>query len=181
MTESVIENIVAFAQVSKSFDVERMSESVENCSYNPDEFNGLTMKFDEPKVAVLVLSNGKVICTGSKSVEEVNTAFKKSVKKIKDSGFSVKKDYKIKFDNIVVSSDFKKEIDLEHTSKSLPLKDVEYKPEDFPGLVYKADRYGSVLLLFKSGKVISTGAKEVDNASKSIELLEEKLTSIGVL
>jgi transcription initiation factor TFIID TATA-box-binding protein len=181
MTDIIIENIVAFAQVSNSFDVEMISEKMPGSSYNPDEFVGLTMKFDKPKVAVLVLSNGKIICTGSKNAEEVDISFKKAVKKIKDAGFGVKKNYKIKIDNVVASTDFKKKLDLEKASKKLPLQKVEYEPEDFPGLIYKADDRGTLLLLFSSGKVISTGANKIEDAADSIKSLEKKLTTIGVL
>jgi len=179
MTDVVIENIVASAQVSNGFDIEILSEKMPGSSYNPDEFDGLTMKFDQPKVAVLVLSTGKLICTGGKSIEETNISIEKGVKKIKDAGAGTKKTYKIEVENIIASTDFKKGLNLEHASKSLPLKNVDYKPKDFPGLIYRTD--GAVLLLFSSGRAVCTGTKSIDEASKAIKMIEEKLTSIGVL
>jgi len=181
MTDIIIENIVASAKVSNNFDIEVLAENMPGSSYNPDDFDGLTIKFTEPKVAVLILSDGKVICTGAKSKEHVDESIKKTVDRIKKAGSKTKKDYKIELENIVASADFKKGLDLEQASKSLPQKNVTYYPKDFPGLIYKANEYNAAVLLFNSGRVVSTGAKTIDDASKSIKMLEEKLTSIGVL
>lgn len=179
MTDFVVENIVASAQVSNGFDIEILSEKMPGGSYNPDEFDGLTMKFDQPKVAVLVLSTGKLICTGGKSIEETNIAIEKGVKKIKDAGVGTKKSYNVMVENVIVSTDLKKALNLEHASKSLPLKNVDYKPKDFPGLIYRTD--GEVILLFSSGRAVCTGAESIDEASEALKRIEEKLTSIGVL
>jgi len=181
MTDIIIENIVASAKVSNSFDIKILSENMPGSSYNPDDFNGLTIKFTEPKVAVLILSDGKVICTGAKNKSHVDEAIKKTVEKINKAGSKTNKTYKVELENIVASADLKKGLDLEHASKSLPQKNVTYYPKDFPGVIYKANDYNAVVLLFSSGRVVSTGAKNVEDASKSIETIEEKLTSIGVL
>ncbi len=181
MTDIVIENIVASAKVSDNFDIKTLAENMPGSSYNPDDFDGLTIKFTEPKVAVLILSDGKIICTGAKTKEDVNGSIKKTVEKIKKAGSETKKNYKVELENIVASADLKRGLDLERASKSLPQKDVTYYPKDFPGLIYKTTDYNAVVLLFNSGRVVSTGAKTIDDASKSIERIEEKLTSIGVL
>jgi len=181
MTDIIIENIVASAKVSDNFDVKLLAENMPGSSYNPDDFDGLTIKFTEPKVAVLILSDGKIVCTGAKTQKNVNESIKKTVEKIKKAGYKTKKNYKVELENIVASADLKRGLDLEHASKSLPQKNVTYYPKEFPGLIYKANDYNAVILLFNSGRVVSTGAKTIDDASKSIEMIEEKLTSIGVL
>jgi len=181
MTNIIIENIVASAKISDSFDIKILAENMPGSSYNPDDFDGLTIKFTEPKVAVLILSDGKVICTGAKNRDHVDESIKKTVEKVKSAGSETKKGYKIKLENIVASADLEKGLDLENVSKSLPQKNVTYYPKDFPGVIYKANDFNAILLLFSSGRVVSTGAKTIDDASKSIDMIEEKLTSLGVL
>ncbi len=43
------------------------------------------------------------------------------------------------------------------------------------------DDLGVVLLLFSSGKIVCTGAKNIEDASKALEMMKEKLSSIGAL
>jgi len=181
MTQVTIENIVASAKISEVLDVEFLADKIPEVSYNPDEFNGLTLKFEKPKTAVLILFNGKLVCTGAKDMDEVKTVVKKTVKKIKDAGFEVKKNYKVEIDNIVASVDLKKKLQLGSISKGLLLKHVVYEPEEFPGLIYKLDDSDAVLLLFSSGKIVCTGVKKVEDASNVINMMKEKLTSLGVL
>jgi transcription initiation factor TFIID TATA-box-binding protein len=176
-----IENIVASTKVCDLLDIELLAEKTPGSSYNPDEFAGLTIKFDDPRVAVLVLSTGKIVCTGAKNMDEVENSIKKVVKKIKDVGFEVKKKYKIETENIVASTMLNKEMHLSSISKGLLFKHVEYEPEQFPGLIYKADDYNALLILFSSGKLICTGAKNVEDATKAIDMMKEKLSSLGVL
>lgn len=66
MTNLTIENIAAYAKIADSIDVSKLAESEPDFKYDPDEFSGLTLKLDEPKTAVLLLPNGKVVCTGAK-------------------------------------------------------------------------------------------------------------------
>ncbi len=179
MTDTIIENIVASTQVSDSFDISLLAEKLPGSSYNPDEFNGLTIKFESPKIAILILSNGKLICTGGKNKEEIKNAIEKTVKRIKEAGFNIKQNYKIKYENIVASTDLHKTMDLEKISKGLPIQNVTYEPSEFPGVIYKVD--DSIILLFGSGKIVCTGAKKIEDSTKAIDLMKEKLTSIGVL
>jgi len=181
MTDTIIENIVVSTQVSNSFDISLLAEKLPGSSYNPDEFNGLTIKFETPKIAVLIMSNGKLVCTGGKNQEEIKKSIEKTITKIKEAGFDIKQNYKIKYENIVASTDLRKSMDLEKISKGLPIQNVTYDPSEFPGIIYKADDYNSILLLFSSGKIVCTGAKEIEAATKAIEMLKEKLTSIGAL
>jgi transcription initiation factor TFIID TATA-box-binding protein len=58
---------------------------------------------------------------------------------------------------------------------------VEYEPEQFPGLAYRMDELGVVLLIFSSGKLVCTGAKKMEDVSTAIETITDKLSSIGVL
>jgi len=181
MTNLTIENIVAHAKIADSIDITKLAENDQDFKYNPNEFSGLTLKLDEPKTAVLLLPNGKAICTGAKKLEDVETAIKIVTNKIKRAGVKVKTKPKVETTNITVSLDLKKELHLASISKGLMLENVNYEPEEFPGLIYKMDDLGAILLLFSSGKIVCTGASTMEDTSKAIELMKEKLSSLGAL
>ena len=83
MTKVVVENIVASAVISAGFKVDQLAEKVINFKYSPDEFEGLTMKLDDPKTAILLFPSGKVICTGAKTLDEVDESIKKTISNIR--------------------------------------------------------------------------------------------------
>jgi transcription initiation factor TFIID TATA-box-binding protein len=64
-------------------------------------------------------------------------------------------------------------LNLNSIAITLGLENVEYEPEQFPGLVYRIAEPKVVMLLFGSGSVVCTGARDV----KEIEIGVKKLTS----
>lgn len=62
----------------------------------------------------------------------------------------------IKVQNIVVSADLHAVIDLYALSKEV--KAVDYEPEQFPGAIFRITEPKAVIILFKNGKMICTGA-----------------------
>ncbi len=176
-----IENIVANAQISQGFNIENLVEKISEFLYNPDDFLGVTFKPDDPKTVILILPSGKAICTGAINIEEVEVSIKKVTEKIINVGIEVNTNPRIETQNIIVSTDLNKELDLNSISKGLLLKNVNYEPDQFPGLIYNMDDIGVILLIFSSGKIVCTGAKSFDDASKGIEMIKEKLSSLGAI
>ena len=181
MTNIIVENIVASAQISAGFNVKQLSEKILDFKYNPDEFDGVTMKLKNPDTAVLVFPNGKIVCTGAKTIDDANKAIKVTMKKIKDAGITTRKQPKADIQNIVASINLRKEMDLSSISKGLLLQHVEYQPDQFPGLIYKIEEYGATLLLFSSGKLVCTGTKKLEDVTGAMDMMKEKLSSIGAL
>lgn len=181
MIKIEIENIITSAKISEIFNIKLLSGKIKDCNYNPLEFDGLSIKYDNENIAVLILGTGKVFCTGAKDINDAFNKIKKVINQIKKIGFDIKKDYEIIIENIIVSADFKKELNLTNISKGMMSQDVDYQPDVFPGLIYKMDDLHTILIIFNSGKIVCIGAKNIDSATNSINKMEEKLTSIGVL
>ena len=181
MTNIKIENIVAYAQVADVLDIQLISEKIHETSYNPDQFPGISWKFNEPKVAILILPSGRIVCTGASKPDDAENVIKKVVSRIKKIGFKIKKDYTVETENVIASADFKKEMHLSSIANGLLLQHVDYEPKHFPGLIYRLEDQDAVLLLFSSGKLVCTGAKSVEDAKSAITTMEEKLSSLGVL
>ena len=77
--------------------------------------------------------------------------------------------------------DLETELNLTNIALSLGLENVEYEPEQFPGLVYRVEEPKVVLLLFGSGKVVCTGAKKKEEIVEAIKKLKADLRSVGLI
>ena len=181
MAEIIIENIVATTQLAKKFDIKHLSNTIQDSKYDAKEFSGLTLHFNKPKTVSLVFPSGIIVCTGAKNMDEIKELISKTIDKIKDTGTSVAEKPEVEIHNIVVSSDLNKELNLANMSKNPLLGNLEYKPEKLPGIVCRLDDPDAVLLIFSSGKIVCTGVKKIEDASRAIETIENRLTSMGVL
>ena len=63
---------------------------------------------------------------------------------------------------------------------ALGLENVEYEPEQFPGLVYRLKEPKVVMLLFGSGKIVCAGARRTDDVLLAVNKLSKELTSLGL-
>ncbi|RLG96493.1 TATA box-binding protein, partial [Candidatus Bathyarchaeota archaeon] len=62
----------------------------------------------------------------------------------------------VKIENVVASATLNQKIDLNAIVRGFP--SVEYRPEQFPGLVFRLKRPKTATLIFNSGKMVCTGA-----------------------
>jgi len=164
-----IENVVASTQIGENIDLNKISREIKDSEYKPKQFPGLVLRTKEPKAAALVFRSGKVVCTGSKSVEDARRAVKQIVKMLKEIGISVIDEPEVKVQNIVASADLGVDLNLNAIAIGLGLENIEYEPEQFPGLVYRLDNPRVVVLIFGSGKMVVTGGKSPDDARKAVD------------
>lgn len=78
-----IENIVASANLALELDLYAIAREVDNVEYEPEQFPGAILKLKVPKTSLLLFKNGKLICTGAKSAEEVERAIDTAFELIK--------------------------------------------------------------------------------------------------
>ena len=69
-----IQNIVASGSVNMDLNLNTLAMKLDNTEYEPEQFPGLVYKIQEPKATFLLFSNGKIVCTGTKSEEQVHAA-----------------------------------------------------------------------------------------------------------
>lgn len=173
-----IENVVSFVSLDKPIPLNKLVASVENAEYEPEQFPGLVYRTTDPRAAALIFSSGKIVCTGAKSIEKSREAIFKVVDKIRSVGIDLPHQFDIKVENIVASSKIKAKLNLEEITFSL--ENAEYEPEQFPGLVYRITKPRVAFLLFSSGKIICTGAHNIDDIHLALQKLKERLESIGI-
>jgi len=168
-----IENIVASAALGAELDLYAIAKASSDVDYEPEQFPGAIYKIKEPKVALLLFKNGKIICTGAKTKADIERAIDIVIKVVKKyiltqkGSARVKLNTAFKVENIVASADLGAELDLYAIAKASA--DVDYEPEQFPGAIYKIKEPKVALLLFKNGKIICTGAKTEADIKRAIE------------
>ena len=84
--EIKIQNIVASGSVGMDLNLNTLAMKLDNTEYEPEQFPGLVYKLDEAKATFLLFSNGKVVCTGTKSEKEVEIALDKLIVNLKKVG-----------------------------------------------------------------------------------------------
>lgn len=87
----------------------------------------------------------------------------------------------IHIQNIVAFADLKTTLNLNAIAIALGLKNVEYEPEVFPGLVYKIESPKLVLLVFSSGKLIIACGKSPEDCEKDLRIIRTELDNLGLL
>ena len=79
-----VENIVASATLGKTLKLNEIAFILPNTEYEPEQFPGLVYRIKKPKVAFLLFSSGRVVCTGGKSLKDVKKALKKLEVELKE-------------------------------------------------------------------------------------------------
>jgi len=173
-----IENIVASGAIADSIDLEVISNNIENCELNTKRFPGAVYRMENPKIASLIFSSGKVVLTGIRDDKSLETGLKLIIGKMKEAGIACFDEPRVAVTNIVCSYDIGNKINLNKVVMTLSLENIEYEPEQFPGLVYRISDPKIVALLFSSGKIILTGGKNMEDIKRGLAFLEQKLGSI---
>lgn len=176
-----IQNVVASTAIDQELDLETLVDDIPGAEFNPDNFPGLVDRTQDPKAAALIFRSGKIVCTGAWSVADVHEALEIIFEKLRGLGIPVPESPEITVQNIVSSADLGQDLNLNALAIGLGLEDVEYEPEQFPGLVYRMDDPEVVLLLFGSGKIVITGGKFAEDATAAVENIVERLDDLGLL
>ena len=78
-----IQNIVASGAVGMDLNLNNLAMKLDNTEYEPEQFPGLVYKLPDQRATFLLFSNGKVVCTGTKSEEEVHRVLDILIEKLK--------------------------------------------------------------------------------------------------
>ncbi|MCW3985421.1 MAG: TATA-box-binding protein [Candidatus Bathyarchaeota archaeon] len=85
----------------------------------------------------------------------------------------------IRIENVVASATLNQRVDLNAVVKGYP--GVEYRPEQFPGLVFRLKRPKTATLIFNSGKMVCTGAKSERESRRAVMRVVKELKGSGII
>lgn len=81
-----VQNMVASGNIYISLNLNSLAMDLEHTEYEPEQFPGLVYKLPGTRATFLLFSNGKIVCTGTKSEEKLNEAVDKLVENLRKIG-----------------------------------------------------------------------------------------------
>jgi transcription initiation factor TFIID TATA-box-binding protein len=171
-----IVNIVVSSSLEKKIPLEKMAATLPNTEYNPEQFPGLVLRIKEPKTSALIFNSGKIVCTGARSLEMVEQSIQKIIENLKTIDIDITIKPKIEVQNIVASGSIGMHLNL--NTLAIKLRNTEYEPEQFPGLVYKLKGTNATFLLFTNGKIVCTGTRTREQVDDAVEKLIANLKAV---
>jgi transcription initiation factor TFIID TATA-box-binding protein len=85
----------------------------------------------------------------------------------------------VHIENVVASVAIDQKINLEKIARAA--LNVEYDPEQFPGLVYRLEKPKTATLIFSSGKMVCTGGKSEKEVHKAVNIIIKDLRDAGII
>jgi len=78
-----VQNMVASGSIGMDLNLNSLAMELENTEYEPEQFPGLVYKLPGTRATFLLFSNGKIVCTGTRSETKLREAVDKLVKNLK--------------------------------------------------------------------------------------------------
>src|SRR3990170_2642824 len=103
------------------------------CSYNPKKFAALIRRFSDPKIAVLIFSPGKMVCTGSKTKDQAVIIVSCVIEWLRDVGYVDIVTDSFDIQNVVCRALLGIPIDCDLLAAERS-KECNYEPDLFPGV-----------------------------------------------
>ncbi|KAJ3674770.1 hypothetical protein LUZ60_005386 [Juncus effusus] len=154
-----LQNVVATVNLDCELNLEKIASKLPNAEYS-NGFARLVMRITEPKTTAMIFASGKMVITGAKNEQQSKQAGRK--------GYNIQ--------NIVASCDVTFAIILEGLAYAHSAF-CTYEPEQFPGLRYRMKEPKVTILVFVSGKVVLTGAK---NSYADLAVYSDALWVAGI-
>lgn len=178
----VLSNLVGSLRLNRELDLEALSSDLGNTEYHPETYSSMIYRpfGAEKSVSVLTPSSGKLAIVGAKSKQELKDGTEIFLNELIKLGIEVDSSIEnLLVQNIVANYDLNVNLDLSIVAISLDLGNIEYEPEQFPGLIYRTTN-NSTVLVFGSGMSVITGANTYEDIIDSRDEIKEKLRDIGI-
>lgn len=170
-----IVNIVATGTLNfDELDIEELYHDLDD-SISKLKPGRLDLRFDEETPLVMIYPAGTYTIPGATSMEELRKTRNRFITHLESvsEGNISEESFSVKY--MVFMSEFDSNFDLEKVAIKFGLDNVEYEPEQFPGLIYRVENPDGVILIFSSGKVLFTGFSNEEEAKISEDYLKANL------
>mgnify|MGYP001617928426 FL=1 len=81
-----VQNMVASGSIGIDLNLNSLAMDLENTEYEPEQFPGLVYKLPDTRATFLLFSNGKIVCTGTRSESKLREAVDLLVKNLAKIG-----------------------------------------------------------------------------------------------
>ena len=181
---SCIHNLVGTSRIYSALECLNLTiicQMLPNSLFEKQKFAAITIRLAQPFCTVLLFTSGKMVLTGCKSYMDCLLAA--LTIKIKLQAIFLGLEFtleRISIQNIVgnaslnLSSDQTLNLSQFYQDHNIL---CTYQPNMFPGLIYRPSHVNIVLLLFYSGKIVITGAKNMQDVYTGWKLLHDMVVT----
>lgn len=180
--EFEIVNVIGWVSYQQELDLAALHDTFEtrdeitSVTYEPAVNHWLQTKFAPDDTYIAFYRSGKASITGVDSTEQFNDVVSRVNTVMRDLlKFEFEPESHVS--NIVVTAALDMNVQLEALALHFGLEQVEYEPEQFPALIYRASDSDAVLLIFSSGKLLCTGLNDLDDIRNTVTAFVEELNT----
>lgn len=158
-----IVNVVALIDTGKKINIFDMDMNLSNVDYHPETDSQLSYYPEGcDNVTLRIPSSGRITVAGCSSKEELIESLNSLSSELEKIGYTLDiSEYEIEIQNIVGTTKVDKELDLDQINSDFESDSVEYNPENFPGLIFRPQTTGTVMI-FRTGTINLAGVKSCD-------------------
>jgi transcription initiation factor TFIID TATA-box-binding protein len=182
-------NIVA----SGKFDVEldlgvvaqdlcELDDWISEVKHSQSQGNRLLIYFVDNDALCILTSSGVYMFNGIDTYEEIEDVNEKLLKSLSHLEIISSRNpseeevvEKLSIRNMVCTVDLGREVNLNAVSIRLGFENIEYEPEQFPGLVYRPQDQNCTILIFSTGKILIMGVQNEKSVREAFELITSEL------
>lgn len=175
-----VENVVATGDLDTRINYSVVLDQIDlpHLRYDPDVHQGLELRFIEGGPLITVYATGKYIIRAP-SLDALYQTREDFLQLFSEHDIiNEPSDVSFNINNVVGSGNFGREVALEALAEDLDIKEAKYDPKQFPALRCKLNDHKPTVLLYRSGKVIVTGADSIDSAEATYEEFLSKLEDL---
>ena len=159
-----VQNIVAVARVADALPLAELAAVIPGAEHPKRDYPGLFFRIPGTKIACHLYDSGKIMLTGLVAVDRLQPALAAVVEILRAAGAELLEPVpEARVVNLVASGNLGERIALLRLALTLNLARVEYDPEHFAAIVYRA-RAGGTALIYASGRFVVMGARSVEQA-----------------
>jgi len=173
-------NIVGSGELQIELKLNTLTEELgEKARYEPELYPAMYLQVEgEDGPLTTVYRTGKFIIVGASSEEELYSTKEKVVKTVSEAiGSEVRAEW-FRIQNYVCTGNINKELDLNTLSIGLGSEQTEYEPEQFGGIIYRLDKIDCTVLIFRTGKIVVTGAQSFQECIAGFEQVRYKIKEL---
>lgn len=172
-------NISSVGYLGTEIDLPTLVDDLELPVATYDETkNAAFLRFSEGGNLIILYTSGSYIHRGGADVDHMCSMNDRFIELLSDAGIPVDEEPAFEIKNVIGVGDLGNPLDLGRLAIALGLEESEYEPEQFPAVIYKPEQSGVTMLLFSTGKVVTTGGRTATEDAEAFLALEERLDGL---
>lgn len=177
------QNIHATGTLGTEIDLEKLLADLENADNYSKQHGFIRIDYDTITGSIQLWRTGSYTITGINTIpmlETMETRFHNELEKL---GVSLDNAETAEIRNYIATLDLNTDdrLNLNAISIAFGLENIEYEPEQFPGVIYRPPTLDGVCLIFASGSVLLNSVTSPDSMYDLAEHTRNRLEELHLL